>query len=289
MKKTLKSVLFGLVGLFISFQLMAAPVGVLVVEKGIIKLRRNTIDRIIRESDREIPVEAKDEIQTGKTTRVKLMLREKNETILLFSNSFFSVSSVVDEGSEVSLPIGKIRCIVTPTLTTIKKAKRHFRVRTITAIVGVKGSDFVVQSDGISTNLLTIEGVIGFANVESPEVSVDVTKNQASKTTTDAPPTPPADVPPEVAETIATQDTTPEWEGVEFNEPPAPPPADEGEEETQEEDQQQEDEEEPEQQTEPEPELPPGPPPIPEIPEVTQPSPTDLATDATVKFKITEE
>ena len=221
MKTILKTLIITLVYLLMSAVLIAAPAGYLVVEEGIIKLRSNMQDRIIRAGDDEVQVLASDEIQTGKSTRVKLYLNDKNETISLYSNTFFKVSTVTDEESEVSMPIGKIRCLIKPTFAKLNNIKRKFRVRTLTAVIGVKGTDFVTQSDGSTTNLLTIDGTVGLANITDPEVEVDVTQNQASKAVKGETPTPPVDVPPDVVESIVAADTGEAWEGVDFGEPEA--------------------------------------------------------------------
>ena len=47
------------------------------LEKGIVKLRRNFTDRIIRDIGKEISVDEKDEIQTGGSSRVKIYLNQK--------------------------------------------------------------------------------------------------------------------------------------------------------------------------------------------------------------------
>ncbi|MBU2515866.1 hypothetical protein KJ966_31485 [bacterium] len=221
MKKNLKIFILCLGSVLLFFSLHAEPVGYLVVHTGMIKLRSNLIDHIVKAGMDEVAVNATDEIQTGKSTRVRVFLNEKNETIELFSNTFFKVSSVTDEKSELYMPIGKIRCQVNPSFSKINKVKRGFSVRTVTAIVSVKGSGMMIQASGLVTNLLTLSGIIGFASIDQPELEVNVTQNQASKTVKGAAPTPPVEVPQDVVDEISTQETDETWEGVEFGDIPS--------------------------------------------------------------------
>ena len=221
MKKNLILLTAWLVGFLFVSTLYAAPVGSLVVEKGIVKLRSNFKDRVIRPGPDEIPVNAGDEIQTGPDTRVKVFLSQKKESVELFSNTFFNISGVTDQKSEVYLPIGKIRCRINPTFSRSSKKRRQFRVRTVTAMVSVKGSDFVVQATGLFTNLMTISGIIGFANVDKPDLAVDVLKNRASKIEKGKPPTPPVIVKDEIIEQIGNEKSDENWEGVDFENVPS--------------------------------------------------------------------
>ncbi len=214
----------------ITVQVQAASVGQLVLEKGIFKLRRDKIDQIYRQTGQEIPVNSMDEIQTGPKTRVKIYLRQKNEIIHLYSDSFFNLSTVDDDKSELSLPFGKMRCNVNLTFSKLKKSKRRFRVKTTTAVIGVKGTDFIVHASGFATNVLTLAGILTVASVAQPDISVEVPKNNATKVEKTAPPTPPTEVPEDIQEDIKTGDTEDTWkvdfkETVEAEEPEADAPA----------------------------------------------------------------
>ena len=133
MKKNLILLTAWLVGFLFVSTLYAAPVGSLVVEKGIVKLRSNFKDRVIRPGPDEIPVNTGDEIQTGSDTRVKVFLSQKKESVELFSNTFFNISGVTDQKSEVYLPIGKIRCRINATFSRSSKktilTRIHYRSR----------------------------------------------------------------------------------------------------------------------------------------------------------------
>lgn len=207
---------------FIALDLQAKTAGSLVLETGIVKLRRNYTDRIIRVKGQEILLNEKDEIQTAENTKVRLFLRQKKESILLYSNSFFTIAEVNEEKSELSFPIGKVRCRIKPTFSKVNKSKRRFRLRTVTALIGVKGTDFVVETTGTETSVLTLEGSVDFANITMPDVVVEVAENQASKATKTEAPSPPVEVPEEAREKITSEDTGQKWEGVDSSSPEEP-------------------------------------------------------------------
>ncbi len=164
MKKTIRFILFASLITLLATQTYAASVGYLVIESGIIKHRRNHTDRIYQKPDKKISLNNKDEIQTGKNTRVRIFLRSKNEIIQLYSNSFFRINAISKKQSFLSMPIGKIRCLVKKTINRATKRRRRFQVKTATAVIGVKGTDFIVQSDGVSTNVLTLDGIVSMSS-----------------------------------------------------------------------------------------------------------------------------
>ena len=47
--------------------------------------------------------------------------------------------------------------------------KKRFKVRTVSAVVGVRGTEFVVAATEDSTNVLTVTGEVTLASAELPE------------------------------------------------------------------------------------------------------------------------
>ncbi len=162
-----------------------------------------------------------DKIHTGAGTRVKIYLRQKKEVIHLYASSFLTLEKISDAQSDLSLMIGKARFVVEPTVSKLTSLKRKFQVRTGNAFIGVRGTDFVTQTDGVSTSVVTLDGVVAIANLAAPDVEVEVGKGKASKATGESPPAPAADISAEAIEKITTEDAPTEWEGVEFEEPAA--------------------------------------------------------------------
>ncbi|MCP4756427.1 MAG: FecR domain-containing protein [Proteobacteria bacterium] len=222
MKTVARTIILVGLALFTVPQLQAASIGYLVLEKGIIKHRRNLIDKIYQKTGQKVPLDNKDEVQTGKSTRITIFLQDKKEVINMYSNSFLRLSTVSREKSQLTLPIGKVRCLVKRTLNKTTRKRRRFGIKTATAVIGVKGTDFIVQTTGRSTDLLTLSGIVTMANVADLSKVVEVAGGRASRIKKDAPPTKAVEVPKAVQEKIAAQDTGETWTGVEFQDESQP-------------------------------------------------------------------
>ena len=205
-----------LIGLLISFSVYAAtPVGNLIIAKGKIKLRRNNADLIMDKINTKIEVFNLDEIQTGDKTSVLIDLANKSDQIELFSQSFFKIENVSAEETITSMSIGKAKIKVKKSLKK-RKNKKKFSVKTTNAIIGVKGTEFVLSTGVDVTNLLTVEGIVSMANILTPDVEVNITENQVSQVKQNLSPTAPVTVPPEVQNNILTIDSPEAFNQVQF-------------------------------------------------------------------------
>ena len=132
--------------------------------------------------------------------------------IQLRSGSLFTVNDLSRKQTKLSMPIGKAKFKVDPR----RKLMRRFQVRTTTAIVGVRGTEFVMGAGEGQTSMLTLSGAVEMASVEAPAVKVQVNIGQASKLVVGKAPTPPFSVPPELRASIAEGDSTESFEVVSF-------------------------------------------------------------------------
>ena len=62
-----------------------------------------------------------------------------------------------------------------------RKPLARFQVRTVTAIVAVRGTDFLIATAGDTTNLFTLDGEVGIAAVDLPDHEVTVPANTVSR------------------------------------------------------------------------------------------------------------
>ncbi len=145
-----------------------------------------------------------DRIQTGRNSHVKISLKEQGDLIELQSFSFFKVAIGEENIDKMVLPVGKARFKVRKR-TGLKK--KRFRVKTGNALVGVKGTEWVMSSGEGDTAVLTISGTVSLASILAPEIAVDVTENQASKIEQNKPPTTPIVVPPQVRQQVLSSDS----------------------------------------------------------------------------------
>lgn len=196
-------------------------VGIMTLNKGVVKLRRNLVDSVYRKVGETVPVSNLDEIQTGKDSNVTIELKAKDDKLELYSQSFFKIDQVTPESSSLSMSIGKARFKIKKGIKprrSLKKRRKRFRVRTANAIVGVKGTEFVMAAGTDVTSVLTIEGTVDVASVSAPDIEVEVGENQASQIKQAAPPTKPVTVPPSIKEDILNADTPNAFNKVTFGE-----------------------------------------------------------------------
>ena len=136
------------------------------------------------------------------------------------------MDNLTEDQTQVSLLTGKGQFNVTPRKSARKplrqkgKRRNRFKIRTVTAVVGVRGTEFVLGTSGSQTNLLTISGQVTIAPVEAPEIEVEVPENQASQVQQGLAPTPPIPVAAEIQEQIIQEDSPQVFNVVDY--PPAP-------------------------------------------------------------------
>ena len=212
--------------LVLFIQPVAAEEAELELEMGLVKIMRAGKALVFNEKGSKIPLLLKDEIQTGANSKAQIRLPGKDETIKLGSRSFFGLDNLTEDQTQVSLLTGKGQFKVTPRKSARKplrqkgKRRNRFKIRTVTAVVGVRGTEFVLGTSGSQTNLLTISGLVTIAPVEAPEIEVEVPENQASQVQQGLAPTPPIPVSAEVQEQIIQEDSPQVFNVVDY--PPAP-------------------------------------------------------------------
>ena len=212
--------------LVLFIQPVAAEEAELDLEMGLVKIMRAGKALVFSEKGSKIPLLLKDEIQTGANSKAQIRLPGKDETIKLGSRSFFGFDNLTEDQTQVSLLTGKGQFKVTPGKSARKplrqkgKRRNRFKIRTVTAVVGVRGTEFVLGTSGSQTNLLTISGLVTIAPVEAPEIEVEVPENQASQVQQGLAPTPPIPVAAEVQEQIIQEDSPQVFNVVDY--PPAP-------------------------------------------------------------------
>jgi len=191
--------------------------GILFLERGSVKLMSpppNSQTRIIDEDFSKVIISSGEKVHTGKNTSVKIKIRGKKEIIELSSSVFFQLGKITKKRSRVSLFTGKAKFKIRGK----KSKKKKFLVRTVTATIGVKGTDFVLTTTNAQTNLLTLSGIVTLAPISMPDVEIEVLVNEASSVEANTPPTEPVIVTPEVMEEIINSDSPDAFENVEFGE-----------------------------------------------------------------------
>jgi len=221
------------------------------LHKGHVKLIRNKESLVLKKLGEKYPLMSKDRIQTGQNTKVSLYLKDKDKTIELFSNSFFKLEELNNESENVSLLTGKGNFKVTPVVNTIEekedslggknkkvpiekssvkfsgkfeklgkskiiRRKKRFSIRTVSALVGVRGTDFVVATTDESTKVLGLSGEVSLASPEVPNYEIPILANQASHVNEGSGPSVPVTVPASESEKIVSGDGAGSFQEVKF-------------------------------------------------------------------------
>jgi len=150
------------------------------LHSGSVKLIRDGKSRILRTSGEKMQLLANDRLQTGGNTDVSLYLKDGEDTVKLYSNSFFELDDTSDEGNSVALLIGRLNFSVKPLPETagveeegesaekkteqgeklpgelaatlkgklaklekskLRPKKRRLELRSVTALIGVRGTE----------------------------------------------------------------------------------------------------------------------------------------------------
>ena len=94
--------------------------------------------------------------------------------------------------------------------------KKRFKVRTVSAVVSVRGTEFVVAATEDSTNVLTVTGEVTLASAELPGFEVVLPKSSISRVSEGSAPSQPVVVPPSEQQQIVESGNVDGFEEVEF-------------------------------------------------------------------------
>ncbi len=156
-----------------------------------------------------------DRVSTGKATKALITMNESGDIVEMYSRTSLKVKKPVKTEDRVLLEKGKAR------FQTQKRTSplRQFRIETANALIGVKGTEFIVDFSKNSTNLLTLEGKVGLASSGQPEVEVEVSANQVSRVQAAKLPAKPTKIPKDKIRQILNSDQPDSFGGVKFGAP----------------------------------------------------------------------
>ena len=182
--------------------LCAAEVGTLYLEGGQIQVTRSHKAQVYGPGPQLIRLQEKDRIRTGPNATGKIVFAETHNEIRLFEDAFLNLDFIGSQRVELNLKIGKAKFKVK------KRKRRSFRVRTANAMVGVKGTEFVVMTNGSSTSVATLSGLVALASIENPALSVNIPKGKISKAVKGGAPTKPILLTPKAKKALISDKKT---------------------------------------------------------------------------------
>ncbi len=106
-------------------------------------------------------------VKTGEKSFVKLMFIDKSQ-MNIGPSSEMKIEKFGDKDSGViDLVKGKIRSQVTKDYLQMNKDKSKLFIKTPNAVMGVRGTDFLISTNGQSTSTVLFEGAISFNKLEN--------------------------------------------------------------------------------------------------------------------------
>lgn len=143
-------------------------IGKIVAQEGLVIVRRKT--RAITVDQSGTSLYREDEVLTNEKGKAKMLLSGGNEIFVAPNSNLLLTKHLLDRyqyGYDLSLK-GKIRAKIQ------RVPKRRFRLKTASALIEVKGTDFIVDADEEGkTALATIDGLVSVTSLETEE-TVDV-------------------------------------------------------------------------------------------------------------------
>ena len=162
------------------------------LHSGTVKIIRSGKSQILQKAGETYSLSANDRLQTGENTQVTLYLNDRDNMVKLFSHSFFKLDDISEQENNVALLTGKANFSVKPIpgssgagedeskigkkdkatavefkdklggelkgslaklgKSKLSRKKKRFKVRTVSAVVGVRGTKFVLATGSFSPN-----------------------------------------------------------------------------------------------------------------------------------------
>ncbi len=236
------------------------------LHSGTVKIIRSGKSQILQKAGETYSLSANDRLQTGENTQVTLYLNDRNNVVKLFSHSFFKLDDISEQENNVALFTGKANFSVKPLpgssgvgedeskigkkdkatarelknklggelkgslaklgKSKLSRKKKRFKVRTVSAVIGVRGTKFILATGSFSPNradLLVLpekepgtKSEATLANTKISEYEEKVGPGEVSRVVENRGPTVSVIISPEEIARIAEADGADSFRGVEF-------------------------------------------------------------------------
>ena len=236
------------------------------LHSGTVKIIRSGKSQILQKAGETYSLSANDRLQTGENTQVTLYLNDRDNMVKLFSHSFFKLDDISEQENNVALFTGKANFSVKPLpgssgagedeskigkkdkatavefkdklggelkgslaklgKSKLSRKKKRFKVRTVSAVIAVRGTKFVLATGSFSPNradLLVLpekepgtKSEATLANTKLSEYEEKVGPGEVSRVVENRGPTVSVTISPEEIARIAEADGSDSFQGVEF-------------------------------------------------------------------------
>ena len=148
---------------------LASPVeaqqrGQLVLDRGLVKVSNGPKVRIYNVPGTTVLLSVDDQVHTARNSAARVILSSGDEVVTLKANTVFKVEdeNEIEAESNTRLLTGNLTFEINPNRALVNGRKREFKIRTVTAVVGVRGSEGDVGFDPATgeTEVVANEGDI---------------------------------------------------------------------------------------------------------------------------------
>ena len=148
---------------------LASPVeaqqrGQLVLDRGLVKVSNGPKVRIYNVPGTTVLLSVDDQVHTARNSSARVILSSGDEVVTLQANTVFKVEdeNEIEAESNTRLLTGNLTFEINPNRALVNGRKREFKIRTVTAVVGVRGSEGDVGFDPATgeTEVVANEGDI---------------------------------------------------------------------------------------------------------------------------------
>ena len=138
--------------------------GQLVLDRGLVKVSNGPKVRIYNVPGTTVLLSVNDQVHTARNSAARVILSSGDEVVTLKANTVFKVEdeNEIEAESNTRLLTGNLTFEINPNRALVNGRKREFKIRTVTAVVGVRGSEGDVGFDPATgeTEVVANEGDI---------------------------------------------------------------------------------------------------------------------------------
>ncbi|MEC7218662.1 MAG: FecR family protein, partial [SAR324 cluster bacterium] len=138
--------------------------GQLVLDRGLVKVSNGPKVRIYNVPGTTVLLSVDDQVHTARNSAARVILSSGDEVVTLKANTVFKVEdeNEIEAESNTRLLTGNLTFEINPNRALVNGRKREFKIRTVTAVVGVRGSEGDVGFDPATgeTEVVANEGDI---------------------------------------------------------------------------------------------------------------------------------
>ena len=123
--------------------------GQLVLDQGLVKVSNGPKVRIYNVPGTTVLLSVDDQVHTARNSAARVILSSGDEVVTLQANTVFKVENENEIAAESNtrLLTGNLTFEINPNRALVNGRKREFKIRTVTAVVGVRGSEGDVGFD----------------------------------------------------------------------------------------------------------------------------------------------